>query len=621
MEGVAIRRRPRSILTALLGAALVVLCGAPAHAAPVAGLAGRVMSADSPVSDAAVYAYQVVDRSFRKVADLPAGLYKIVAHKIGIPPAILVLARRAAEDSQYVQVELPRDENAADDYWTMRSEIPSDVLRDLEPGAIDLVSAERAPTPSFQGGVVAQAGMRDLGEDMQAEVAGAQVDLNGQLGRMRLKFEGEFENLAASSHATTTDGIVGRSTIFKVDLTDRQIGHFGFAGRQHQRIVGDDSGRDGLDFSTFQLRYVNEFGSDARRSTDVSAQYLDESGLHGSSPLAPQSLPEASRLLTVQGNYAQLLGDRARIEAGMRYRAVERLSQRLAALPDIDRYLDLWSTGRVDVQPTVVLEYGLYSTLRDGSVSLLPRGGFVLRLTPTLQASLSASHRFVATEHDPLEGDFTPLLFQGALACEGVDSTCYQAELLHGEGQDNSLRVRSSWRQFDRTVRLFLRDDFYAGGEGIYFVPGDRLPEVQATLKRRLGDSVVASWNSSYAAGGGGVFHAANRNSYENEVVYIAASLDTMIEPTATGIFLAFQRVEQRLQPVSVAGVPLDGAEAGLERVELALSQDLSTLFDLATNWAVRVGMEVVRGDTLLEPAADPDEFRRRLTTSVAVRF
>jgi hypothetical protein len=51
------------------------------------------------------------------------------------------------------------------------------------------------------------------------------------------------------------------------------------------------------------------------------------------------------------------------------------------------------------------------------------------------------------------------------------------------------------------------------------------------------------------------------------------------------------------------------------------LSQDLTALFDLATSWAVRVGVEVVRGETLLEPATDPDEFRRRLTTSVAVRF
>jgi hypothetical protein len=61
--------------------------------------------------------------------------------------------------------------------------------------------------------------------------------------------------------------------------------------------------------------------------------------------------------------------------------------------------------------------------------------------------------------------------------------------------------------------------------------------------------------------------------------------------------------------------------DAGLERYELGLSQDLSTLFDLATSWAVRVGMEVERGETLLEPVADADAYRRRLTTSVAVRF
>jgi len=638
MGGAAPTRRIRSGRTGVLVALSVALWSAPLAAEGAPGVSGRVVRGLDPVPNAIVYAYQVVERSYRKVATdrsgeflfehLPAGLYKIVAHKVGVPPAVLVLARRTAEEAQYVQVELAHDAAQLaddDDYWSVRSEIPSDVLRDLEPGAVSLAGHQLAPTrSSFQGGVVARAGVQDLGPEVLAEVSGAQLDLNGKFGALRVDFEGEFQSLVSSSKSRgllLADDVNGHSSAFRFDLTSGQAGRLGITGQQHERLVGDGSELEPLDYSNFELRYVNSFGSD-ERTTDVSARYLDESGLNASNRLAPLSLPRASRLLTIQGSYAQLLGDRGRISAGIRYRAAERQAARLPTAGEIERYLDLWSRGEIEANSALVLEYGLFSTMRDGSVSLLPRGGFVLHLGPSWQASLAASHRFVATPDDPLDGDFTPLLFQGVLACEDADAPCYEAQLIRGDGEDNSFRLRSSWREFDRTMRLFLRDDFYAGSEGIFFVPGDSLPEFQATLRRRLGDVVVASWNSSYASGGGGIYRAANNRIYENEVVYLSASLDTTIEPTATGVFLAFQRVEQNLEPIRRPGRrPHAPASADLERLELSFSQDLSMLFDLATSWAVRVGMEVVRGDTLLEPLADPDELRRRLTTSVAVRF
>jgi hypothetical protein len=616
--------------------ALGIALAAPALAgAAIPGVAGRVVRGIEPVPNAAVYAYQVVERTYRKVAtdragefqfdQLPAGLYKIVAHKIGTPPAVLVLARRTAEEAQYVQVELARDPRDADaagdsDYWAARAEIPSDVLRDLQPGAISLVSHEESGS-GFRGGVAARAGFEDVGAEMLAQVSGAQFDVDGQLGALRLAVAGEFENLAAAHGASAAEAVSGQAAGFRVDLSGGQAGKLGITGQQHRRLTGAESTLDPLDYSNLQLRYVNDFG-DAERSTDVSAQYLDENGLHAGTGLAPRSLPLASRLLSIQGSYAQLIGERASIRAGMRYRASERLTPMVPATAQLDSFLDLWSRGEIEASSAVVLEYGLFTTLRDGSVSLLPRGGFVLHLTPRWQASLSASQRFLATEEDPLAGDFTPMLFRGVLACEDADSACYEAQVVHGDGEDDSIRVRSSWREFDRTVRLFLRDDFYAGSEGIFFVPGDSLPEFQATIRRRLGEVVVASWSSSYAAGGGGVYRAANNRWYQNEVVYLSASLDTTIEPTATGVFVAFQRVDQSLDPIRRgARRRAVATDAGLERYELGLSQDLSTLFDLATSWAVRVGMEVERGETLLEPVADADAYRRRLTTSVAVRF
>ena len=62
-------------------------------------------------------------------------------------------------------------------------------------------------------------------------------------------------------------------------------------------------------------------------------------------------------------------------------------------------------------------------------------------------------------------------------------------------------------------------------------------------------------------------------------------------------------------------------AATELDRVQVVVSQDLSELFDLAQSWAVNVGMELVRGESLVNPIDEGGDTRRRITTGVAVRF
>src|SRR5689334_3798007 len=71
------------------------------------GVGGRVLGeTSSPLGAAGVYAYQLADLSLRKVLtdkegnflfqDLPAGLYKVIAHKPGFTPVVVMLTRTAA---------------------------------------------------------------------------------------------------------------------------------------------------------------------------------------------------------------------------------------------------------------------------------------------------------------------------------------------------------------------------------------------------------------------------------------------------------------------------------------------------------------------------------------------
>lgn len=324
----------------------------------------------------------------------------------------------------------------------------------------------------------------------------------------------------------------------------------------------------------------------------------------------------------LQGNYSQALGGSGHIRAGLRYRAAEQFRSTFFLPSESVNYLDVWSHGEVDLDSMMVVQYGLFSTMSDGSVSLTPRGGLVMHLSPFWQASTSASYRFVTSEQDPLAGDFTPMQFLGAAGCEQADTTCYEMQLMRSEGESDGLRVRGSWRQFDRNVRVFLREDISLDPEGIFFVPGDQLPEAETMLQGKIGSRVAATWTSTYAAGGGGTYTALNNRSYVNNVEYYTSAVSTQYLPSSTGVYLAFQRVSQALDPVQRPNRRLvPPARARFDRMELAVSQDLSALFDLASQWAVRVAMEVVRGGTVLVPAEDDDALRRGVSTSVAIRF
>ena len=78
------------------------------------GVAGRVVGEASPLSAAQIYAYQLADLSLHKVLtdtqgnflfqNLPTGLYKIIAHKSGFLPVVVMLTRTTAQAYQFLEL-------------------------------------------------------------------------------------------------------------------------------------------------------------------------------------------------------------------------------------------------------------------------------------------------------------------------------------------------------------------------------------------------------------------------------------------------------------------------------------------------------------------------------------
>ncbi|MBP1643561.1 MAG: Carboxypeptidase regulatory-like domain [Acidobacteria bacterium] len=291
MGGSTQLRHASSVTWALL---LGLVLGAPATAraeAPV-GVAGRVLADSNPVAEATVYAYQVVEKSLRRVltdgggefafSALPAGLYKIIAHKSGFAPAVTVLTRRSAEESQFLQVELPAVADAGADggYWQLRAEVPGDVLREIQTPFGDEIVSLVPPSesgvgmPGFQTEVAATTAVGQVRGETPGQVVAGQLGLRGKVGKLGVAVDGNFGTIAAGSESPWEPSLAGEAAALRVRLDGPQAGRFDLAAESQRLVATAGGGEMPVDFERIFFRYHRDLGDDA--STALLAQYVDE---------------------------------------------------------------------------------------------------------------------------------------------------------------------------------------------------------------------------------------------------------------------------------------------------------------------------------------------------------
>ena len=624
---------PFILALALLGSA----SGARAADRPQ-GVGGRVLGEANPLGAAGVYAYQLADLSLRKVLtdaqgnflfqNLPAGLYKVIAHKPGFTPVVVMLTRTAANTYQFLDLQLaPQPRNAkgqtSDDFWAIRARVPSDVLHEIEKD-----EAERnAPFFQFAGPQIPQdlsvdrfdfqamTGVDQIAEAGEGLVSSGGLGFAGQVGQMQVDLRGHFRQFtpgnAGGEFASGGHGkAAGEASTLSLDV-EGQESHISVMSLSN-RLVTHDGGRENpVAFDHYQVNWTQGVGANGR--SDFAAQYTEENNFHRHGPIDPMDIPEASRSWRVEGAYTASLGEGNTLQAGLRYRERQFGLSALNRREDLpgQASVDLFGQGGVRVRPAVLVEYGLYSTLSDGSLSLTPKGGIVLQINNNWQVEANASQRVY--QDAPFDPMFFPSLFEEGDLCDQGTESCYQLHFVRKSGDDNLISLGAVQKTVGETLRVYFSDDFFDRLESLYLVPGDEIPEVKFALSRRLSPQILTSLQSSVAFGGGGTFVAADRKPYENQVHYVVTSLDTQFQNTATGVFVALHHLSQELEPLN--GPDRSSPQMEFDRLRLELTQDLNILFDLAAQWAVQLNMEVSRGPI------STDELRRRLMGGIAVKF
>ncbi|HKI86212.1 MAG TPA: carboxypeptidase-like regulatory domain-containing protein [Thermoanaerobaculia bacterium] len=634
---------PRSVPLLLISAFVLTTAAIAAPVPTVAGVAGRVVGDSSPLASAKVYAYELADLSLRKaVTDregrfrfdhLPAGLYKIIAIKGGFSPAIVLLTRAAAEATQFVEVELTlargANDSTADNFWKLRSEVPPDVLRDLRSAAATQGgnATEAAPSLASLAGQVQVINGSDQGLDFgNALVQGGKVGVEGQVHDLKVGLQGHFLRLASAPAGFSGVGgdpaaRSGAAQAVKVKLESGNSDQIKVTGLSDR--LGPASDRSAIGFEHYGVDWSRTIGDGGQ--SNLSAQYTSEQNFYRQGSWGPVGIPDSSRSWRIAGSYTNSLSDITTVQAGFRFRSRQGDGFASAASTGpitTGQRLDLFGRGGYRVQPAMLVEYGLFSTLADGSVSLTPRGGVVLQLGDHWKAATSASLR-VSASGALNRGDFFTAFYNELNNCGEAETYCYKVMLSRAWGHGEQVSLAALDRKFADTLRLYFSQNFFDRLESLYVVRGDNLPELKFSFTSRIAPSVLAKFESNVAAGGGGVFYSGDQQAYENQIRYLVTSIDTHFEKTSTGVFIAFHRLEQGLSPAWDHAAP--GTEqTDLERVQVVLTQGLDALLDVASRWAVEFNLELSRGTAPGVPnttLAARDDIRRKLTGGLTVSF
>lgn len=616
----------------LIIALALMLPASTLWADPGPGVGGRVLGESAPLAAAQIYAYQLADLSFHKVMTdgagnflfqgLPAGLYKIIAHKSGFIPAVALLTRTTAKRHQTVDFQLAqrRPGPGEDDFWSVRSRVPADVLREIDATEIQFASLWPAPAgslaSSLQTDIQAVTGVDQIAA-MDGQLTGGGVGIRGQVGQTQVDVKGRFLQLNAGGLQPGTPTGAGQTSSLSLDLAPGPDSRITLISHNNRMVTRSESGDSPVDLEHYQVNWSTGVGENGR--SDFAAVYIAENNFHRHALIDPLDIPQTSQSWRLEGAYTAAISDRSSLQAGMRYR------ERQFGLGNVNRpgkvyeqqalsSIDLYSRGGLRVQPAMLLEYGVFSTLSDGSLSLTPKGGIVLQLGSAWQLETSATRR-VYTDVAALP-DFLPSLFEQSDLCEQGAESCYEVNLSRKGEDDSSFSLGAARRTVGDTLRLYFSEDFFDRLESLYLVRGDEIPEVRLGFSRRILPQVVTTLDSSMASGGGGTFFSANGVSYENQVRYLVASLDTQFLGSSTGVFISFHRLQQQLEAANPAGANV-AAQMEYERLQLNLNQNLNVLLDLGSDWIVQLNMELSRGGV----DASREEIRRRILGGIAIKF
>jgi hypothetical protein len=582
----------------------------PAPVAPLPAflqILGSVTNAARPVGSALVIAlnlnnldatqtYSGGDGSFT-LPQLPAGVYKVIAVKYGFAPAMAMIVPTKQQHRIKLRLETDKQakRNVSQEMWEIRGSLPPDVLRELDhvmepPTQVAMASAASPSSyemPRFRGEMRSMTGVSAQADN--SSFASTALGVDTRLGdRWQLGFRGNLHRVDNPSDDTRFGTPVAQSSAMSMELRS--------------------SPTDSVRIASTKAWWLFRDGSDPEQAADVRSHNIEWE--HGDAHVGVRYLAQqhmfvanpGSDLIEVTGNTTLMQTRRSDVGVTLRV-SQESLRSTPATVASTFRTADFTATGKYEVVPSLVVNYGMSSRIGLYGTEWAPRTGAMVKVGKDTALIFSGMVKMI----EQTRTNVLPSIVVWNDESRVLPRYAYSAGFISGDPQHDHFSAVGTISAADAPLRVIFTDGFEHFWDGLYVDAGDRRRDLRLAYHKELGRFVMLDVATS--AGSASQTHLLSRPTDKS---YVTGDVESTFHPTGTTLAVSYRQIHQP-QPSGA------GSEYRTERMNVRVAQALHLPLDLKLLLGMEVG-HAVNSPVLLD-TFDPDGTTKRYIGGLSVNF
>lgn len=560
---------------------------------PVLEIFGNVTNAARPVANALVIAlnlkdlgatqtYTSTDGTF-KLPSMPAGIYKVIAVKQGLKPAIATIL--PGKPYQRVKLAMQNEKKPVvttdDEMWEIRASLPPDILHEVD----QVLAAASLPDyrlPRLRGEMVSMTAVGDQPDTpMSAQTSlGVQSRLTDS---WQLGVRGNIHRIDDPTDATGSFGTpAAQSSVMSMELRSNENDSYRLAStKSFWRLRGDTPETAEADVRTHNFEWEH---GDAK----VQVRYFAQENLFASAP--------GSDLIEVSGGTTLMQTRHSDLGVSIR---VQQESVRNTSLPE-QRMADVTTTGSYSVVPALLVRYGVSSRVALTGTEVAPRTGAEWKFGKKSAFVVGGMYKVMDSSRDAATA--LPSVVVWSEDGRVLPRYAYSFGIVSGDENSTHLSAIATVTAVESPLRMVVTDGSEQFWDGLYIDSGDVRRDLRVSCRKDLGNKLAIDVSAS-----GGEATPAHGGAAK---VYVTADVQSIFFPTGTSLIISYRNIDQP---------QFNRGDYRSERVNVRMAQSLHLPLDLK----VLLGIEMARAanSPYLLDTFDTDGTSRKFVGGLAVNF
>lgn len=552
-------------------AAVFIAAAAPARSEtpvpPAVEVLGTVTNAARPVANALVIALNLHDfdavRTWTgadgrfSLANLPGGIYKIIAVKQGFVPAIHTLVPTAATHKLALRLETEKKKksSATQEIWELRGSLPADILRDLD-FALESPEILSYEVPRFRGEMLSLTGVAHQATD--PAFAQTTLGVHGRIGdTWQVGIRGNLQRFDDANDGIRFGTPLAESSVMSMELRSSPTQAYRVASTKSswRQIEGEADGEEVADVRAHNFEW--ESGE-----SKVEVRYFEQENL----------FDNASNLIEIAG-HSTILQTR-RSDLGVSLRVTQ---ESVASASNALRVADFTANGSMSVVPSLVVHYGVSSRLRVDGQDWAPRTGAEWKITEN--TSIVGSALYKISDRNTTQITLPSLVFWSE-DTRVLPRYLYTFGIVRDIDGKERISAIATVSEIDEPLRLVFAAGYDQFWDGLYIESGDVRKDLRVAYRKEFGGFAIDLATSAGTA--------TNRDPIAPRTgtkTYVTGDLQSTFAPTRTTIAVSYRDIQQ----------PHDDSDKDhhTERINVRMAQSLYLPVDIK----LLLGVELARAE------------------------